>query len=338
VANFLQLIPDDRREALDVAAARSGRPPHLLEKDVWVVWALDVLFQSSFGKHLVFKGGTSLSKAFQIIRRFSEDIDITWDIRALAPELVGEGTEPLPQNPSQEKRWTKEIRKRLPLQIAEQIVPAIHAALAAQNLEADLLQEGERLYIRYPALTVGTGYVRPEILLEFGARSTGEPSDVRTVVADAAEFLPGLVFPIASPRTMRPERTFWEKSTAMHVYCAQGAFRGGNRFARHWHDITRLDAAGFVDAAIQDLELGRAVARHKAVFFQEKAADGSIIDYASAVSGQLQLIPSGEALRILETDYAQMIEDRLLPEDEAETFRRLLERCREVQDKANRSR
>ena len=263
---------------------------------------------------------------------------ITWDIRALAPELTGEGTEPLPQNPSQEKRWTKEIRKRLPLQIAEQIVPAIGAALAAQDLEADLLQESERFYIRYPALTAGTGYVRPEILLEFGARSTGEPSDVRSVVADAAGFLPGLVFPTASPRTMRPERTFWEKATAMHVYCAQGAFRGGNRFSRHWHDITRLDAAGFVDAAIQDPELRHAVARHKAVFFQEKTADGALISYASAVSGQLQLIPSGEALSILETDYTQMLEDRLLPDEEADTFRRLLERCQAVQGKANRSR
>lgn len=338
MANFLQLTPADRREALDVAAARSGRPPHLLEKDVWVVWALDVLFQASFGRQLVFKGGTSLSKAFRIIRRFSEDIDITWDIRALAPELAGEGAEPLPQNPSQEKRWTKEIRKRLPLQIAEQIVPAIHAALTAQNLEADLSQEGERLYIRYPALTAGTGYVRPDILLEFGARSTGEPSDVRSVVADAAGFLPGLVFPTASPRTMRPERTFWEKATAMHVYCAQGAFRGGNRFSRHWHDITRLDAAGFADAAIHDPELRHAVARHKAVFFQEKTADGALISYASAVSGQLQLIPSGEALSILETDYAQMLEDRLLPDEEADTFLRLLERCHAVQGKANRSR
>ena len=131
--DFLQLTPDDRREALAVAAARSGRPPHLLEKDVWVVWALDVLFQAPFGKHLVFKGGTSLSKAFRIIRRFSEDIDITWDIRALAPDLIDEGAEPLPRNPSQEKRWTKEIRKRLPPQITEQIVPAIRAALDAQH-------------------------------------------------------------------------------------------------------------------------------------------------------------------------------------------------------------
>nr|WP_241560126.1 nucleotidyl transferase AbiEii/AbiGii toxin family protein [Solirhodobacter olei] len=73
-----------------VAASASGRPEHLLEKDVWVVWALDVLFGTSIGKHLVFKGGTSLSKAYGAIRRFSEDVDLTYDIRALAPDLVGD--------------------------------------------------------------------------------------------------------------------------------------------------------------------------------------------------------------------------------------------------------
>lgn len=194
-----------------MAAAKSGRPLHLLEKDVWVVWALAVLFQVPFGDHLVFKGGPSLSKAFRIIRRFSEDIDITWDICALAPDLIGAGTEPLPRNLSQEKRWTKKIRKRLPFQIAEQIVPAIRAAVGDRHLDAELSQEGERLFIRYPVLTAGTGYVRSEILLEFGTRSTGKPHDIRTVASDAARFLPGPVFPTASPGTMRPERTLRRK-------------------------------------------------------------------------------------------------------------------------------
>ena len=85
---FLQLPPDERREALGVAAASSGRPMHLLDKDVWVVWVLEVLFQAPFATHLVFKGGSSLSKAYQIIRRFSEDVDLTYDIRVLAPDLV----------------------------------------------------------------------------------------------------------------------------------------------------------------------------------------------------------------------------------------------------------
>lgn len=111
---FLQLPLDERREALAVAAASSGRPMHLLDKDVWVVWVLEAIFQASFATHLVFKGGSSLSKAYQIIQRFSEDVDLTYDIRVLAPDLVGGDDEPLPPNRSQEKRWTKELRRRLP--------------------------------------------------------------------------------------------------------------------------------------------------------------------------------------------------------------------------------
>ena len=82
---FLQLSASDQREALAVAAAASGRPVHLLDKDVWLVWILNVLFRAPFGGHLVFKGGSSLSKGYQIIRRFSEDVDLIYDIRFLAP-------------------------------------------------------------------------------------------------------------------------------------------------------------------------------------------------------------------------------------------------------------
>lgn len=87
---FFALSPADRRDALEVAAARSGRAVHLLEKDVCVVWALNALFESDFAEHLVFKGGTSLSKAYQAIGRFSEDVDLTYDIRAIAPDLARE--------------------------------------------------------------------------------------------------------------------------------------------------------------------------------------------------------------------------------------------------------
>src|SRR5208282_5257791 len=94
---FLRLPMQDRREALSVAADRSGRPAHLLEKDVWVVWALAVLYGSPHGEHLVFKGGTSLSKAYRVIRRFSEDVDLTYDIRVIAPDLAGADGEALPK-------------------------------------------------------------------------------------------------------------------------------------------------------------------------------------------------------------------------------------------------
>jgi len=110
---FMRLSAGDRQEALAVAAA-AGRPIHLLEKDVWVVWSLEILFGTSFAEHLVFKGGTTLSKAYGVIRRFSEDVDITYDIRALAPDLAGTVDEPLPPNRSQEKRWTKRLGSGCP--------------------------------------------------------------------------------------------------------------------------------------------------------------------------------------------------------------------------------
>lgn len=109
---FLELTASDRRDVLGIAADKSGRPAHLLEKDAWVVWALSALYGSALGGHLVFKGGTSLSKAYGVIRRFSEDVDLTYDIRALAPDLVGDSGQALPRSRSEEKRWSSEVRKR----------------------------------------------------------------------------------------------------------------------------------------------------------------------------------------------------------------------------------
>lgn len=130
---FLSLSADARLEALQVAAGNSGRPIHLLEKDVWVVWALSVLFQSSLGEHLVFKGGTSLSKAYHAIGRFSEDVDLTYDIRALAPDLVGAAEEALPTTRAEERRWTDQIRKRLPAWVGGAALPIITSALALET-------------------------------------------------------------------------------------------------------------------------------------------------------------------------------------------------------------
>lgn len=101
---FFTLSAEDRREALRVAADRSGRPLHLLEKDIWVVWALQTLFGSVVGEHLVFKGGTSLSKAYGVIQRFSEDVDLTYDIRRLVHDLVGDGEAAHPFWPVQRGR------------------------------------------------------------------------------------------------------------------------------------------------------------------------------------------------------------------------------------------
>lgn len=331
---FLQLSVEDRREVLRVAADRSQRPAHLLEKDVWVVWSLSAIYESPLGDHLVFKGGTSLSKAYKAIRRFSEDVDLTHDIRALAADLVGTDDEPLPKTRSEEKRWSKEIRQRLHAWVAETVQPMLAAALTTEGLPATARADGEKLFIDYEAIATGSGYVAPTVMLEFGARSTGEPATVRDVVCDALGLVEGVVFPTAQPRVMYAERTFWEKVTAMHVFCLQERLRG-DRFSRHWHDVVKLDEAGIADASLKDRALAKAVARHKSMFFPEKTAGGSPVDYFAAVSGSLSLVPSGEAFKALEEDYARMVQARLLEED-AEPFDALMTRIGDIALRANR--
>ncbi len=332
---FLQLSKQDRCDALGVAADRSGRPTHLLEKDVWVVWALATLYAAPLGEHLVFKGGTSLSKAYHVIRRFSEDVDLTYDIRAIAPDLVGEDGEALPTTRSEEKRWSSEVRRRLPEWVANTVQPVIANAMATEGLAGTIHVEADRLFIDYEPTATGSGYVAPSVMLEFGARSTGEPASLRDVGCDAAGFVDGLIFPTARPRVMHAERTFWEKATAIHVFCLQERLRG-DRFARHWHDVARLDEAGLADSAIADRELASAVARHKSMFFAEKAADRTPIDYGAAVSGGLLLVPIGDGAKALGDDYARMIEDGLLLDD-AEPFDSLIERCAQIAERVNQA-
>jgi hypothetical protein len=333
---FISLPIGDRREALAVAGGRLRRPVHVLEKDVWVVWVIQTLFETSFSAHLAFKGGTSLSKAYGIIERFSEDVDLTYDIRALAPDLVGDANEPIPPTRSQQKRWTDEIRTRLPAWVARTVTPAVEQRLKAESLDARIIQEADRLIIEYEAITAHSSYLRPAVLLEFGARSTGEPTEACGISCDASTALPELAFPRAVPRVMRAERTFWEKATAMHVYCAQGRFRGGERFSRHWHDLARLHDAGIASQAIANRELAQRVARHKNAFFPERDSTGMWIDYVRSVTGELRLVPEGDALASLADDYERMVGDGLLLND-AEPFNELMSRCAAIEELANGS-
>mgnify|MGYP000953601016 FL=1 len=126
--HYFALSKEDQGEVLEQAREKTGRPTHLLEKDVWVVWTLRALFESTLAAVLTLKGGTSLSKAYRIIDRFSEDLDLTYDIRKLIADLTG-GEEFLPTSRSQAGKWTKAVRDRLPEWIASAVQPAIQDAL-----------------------------------------------------------------------------------------------------------------------------------------------------------------------------------------------------------------
>lgn len=332
---FFDLSRRDQREALEYGRAETGRPAHLLEKDVWVVWALYAL--SPLATDLTFKGGTSLSKVYRVIDRFSEDLDLTYDIRKLIPDLIGKGDD-LPTSRSQASKWTQAVRHRLPGWITQHVQPVIQAALVRERLDAHLElggREHDKLLLRYPALTQGTGYVTPVVTLEFGGRATGEPHQVFQVACDIAEHLAEVSFPTASPLVMSVSRTFWEKATAAHVFCAQGRIRG-ERYARHWHDLVAIARSPHFSAVIVDPKVPAAVARHKSCFFIEKDVDGQVIDYVAATTGHLKIVPEGEARAALARDYAAMREDEVMVGDSL-SFDELLEACTDLEARVNQA-
>ncbi len=330
---FRSLSTGDQRDALQVAAQKIGRIEHLVEKDVWVVSTLQALFESRFGGQLTFKGGTSLSKAYNAINRFSEDLDVTYDIRRIAHDFPGiETPEALPASRSQENRWTRDIRRRLVAWVSESVRSEVEANLTEMGLTAHVRSEEEKMYVEYEPLFDGYGYVSPRVLVEFGARSTGEPRHEFQIECDAAPHLPTVEFPTASAWVMSAERTFWEKATAMHVHCRQQRDRG-DRFSRHWYDLFRLDAAGYADAAISDRALAESVARHKSMFFRERDASGDWVDYLDAVRADLQLVPVGSTYDALAEDYDRMLAVGMLFDGEA--FEDVMAGCAAIQDKVN---
>lgn len=334
--SWFTLSRADQAEALEVAAGRTGRPPHLLEKDTWVVWTLSAIYESSLAEKLTFKGGTSLSKVYKIIDRFSEDIDLTYDIREVVPDLLRDGN-PIPASASQAKKITDRVRDRLPRWIEHEVRPILLSALQRDGLEANLSlasDEKEKLILLYEPIKFGTGYAASTIQLEFGARATGEPHQRHAVACDMAPAIHGIEFPTARPLVMAAERTFWEKATAAHVYCRQGRLRS-ERYSRHWYDLAAMANSGHAQAAIDDLALARSVAKHKSMFFAEKDAERNPIDYEAAVGTEIQLIPEGGALNVLEKDYTAMLEDGLLATHQP-SFADIISTCAELESLINR--
>jgi hypothetical protein len=192
----------------------------------------------------------------------------------------------------------------------------------------------ECIFIDYKPVAAASSYALPRVMLEFVARSTGAPANVHEIRCDIEEYIEEVSFPVAHPRVMELARIFWEKATAIHVYCAQGGTGLHDRFSRHLHDLMRLEEAGFIDHAIQARDIAEAVALHKSAFFIEKDSAGNRIDYTAAVRGGLCLVPEEQAKEALRTDYQRMVDDGLLMED-AEPFDHLIEACGKIQVKAN---
>jgi hypothetical protein len=308
---FLELTPESRGLAFQQVEAEMGLQAMSVEKDFWVCWTLRELFVlPGIGEHLTFKGGTSLSKAWGLIRRFSEDIDIIID-----KGVLGFGGSHAPDQATSRKK-TKVLNEALMDRCREWVQETLQPALrqrmettlgaAGWMLEVDPdMADGQCLLFHYPAVfsARAAGYLRPVVKIELGARSDDWPHETKALTPYVLEQFPQLdpqgSFPV---QVLAAERTFWEKACLLHEETFRPADKPRKlRMARHYYDLWCLIQGGIGASALADMELFVKVAAHREIYFR-----WSWVDYSTHRPGTFRLIPPPEHLPDWQADYAAM--------------------------------
>ena len=293
---------DERRLIFEAAAQKMALAPAVVEKDFWVCYALDHLFhQRGFAQSMVFKGGTSLSKAFSLIERFSEDIDLILDWR-----LLGYGAdEPWePRSNSAQERFKADSVERTNAFLASTFAPRLKETLSESlGIDASVRcgAEEETVYFDYPRSYESAGTL-DTIKLEIGPMAAWSPSEDATITPYAADVVPFGAELSTTVRTASPERTFWEKATILHQEANRPDAKAmPRRYSRHYYDMYRLGHSFVLERAIAQPDLLAQVVRFKEKFYRTPWAK-----LTDAKPGTLKLVPPRSRLTELSVDYSSM--------------------------------
>lgn len=300
---FATLPQEDRADALIVAAREKGMQPAIIEKDFWVCWTLDYLFgESTFRDSFAFKGGTSLSKGFDLIERFSEDIDLIFDWR-----ILGYRTDEPWEKRSNTKQdaFVRQINEDATSFLREKLMPEMQAYLDGQHIANASLRidsdDPQTLRFFYPQ-SFSDDSILQEIRLETGALAAWTPTTVAHISPYIAEEFPEtFAQPETSVLTVSPERTFWEKATILHKEAFRKNGRFPSRYSRHYYDLYRLAHSDVKTRALDDKGLLKSVVDFKMTFWRSNAAR-----YDLCVPGTLKLMPPKDSMPLVEQDYASM--------------------------------
>ena len=303
--NRIARLPEEQRsELFRNTADKMGLNDAIVEKDFWVCFALDYLFcQSPWKNALAFKGGTSLSKAYHLIQRFSEDIDLILDWRVLGLGL----NEPWEKRSgTKQEAFNKEANARAEVFLSNEFCPVIRKELsmALGNDARVYIDESNRqdVLFAYPT-SFSHSAILQVIRLEIGALAAWSPARMADVTSFAAQQYPDL-FERKSARalTVAPERTFWEKATILHHEAHRPEhLEMPMRYSRHYYDLFRLAQTPVKDYALADMDLLRRVVDFKTKFYPRKWAK-----YSEAVPETLRLLPPDYRVPALARDYESM--------------------------------
>ncbi len=325
--NYWNFSDAQKLIVLEQAATKVGLPVESVEKDLWVTAVLECVFSLPYADKFVFKGGTSLSKVWNRIERFSEDIDLAVDRGQFG--LEGDLT----------IRQIKKLRKASSLFVKEQVTADLKDQLDSSGLlkwcEIETEKEGEgdktypeprKIFVRYtPLVPITASYVKPVVMLEIGSRSLLEPFEYRSIdsLVNRATGIGTSTLEVKIP-TAVPEKTFLEKAFLLHELFSTDAGTRVDRKSRHLYDLEKMMDCDFAKSAITNDDLWNTIHHHRDVFTHMKE-----VDYSPDIRDRIILLPPANIRTAWETDYVAMRNTMIY--GESLPFEKLLNRMEELQ-------
>lgn len=319
----------DRQALFQNTAAKMGLPTAIIEKDFWVCYMLDYLFHHSGWKDkIAFKGGTSLSKAFGLIERFSEDIDLILDWRVLGYELNEPWQE---RSNTKQDIFNKEANARTEAFLRDKFLPSIKHDLQSdlQNIDCYIDNSDPQTVIFAYQNNFNDGSILPVIRLEIGALAAWTPAALKQIKPYAAQEYPKLfIQPSTEVLTVLPKRTFWEKATILHREANRPeSSKVPPRYSRHYYDLYKMAKSGVRQSALCDKEL-----LEKVVAFKDKFYRCTWAKYGEAKFGTIKLLPPTYNIGTYKADYAHM---QNMIFGEKPTFDYILSVLKQLEDEIN---
>ena len=303
--NYFSLNPVQQRQVIEQTAAKLNLPVQAIEKDLWVTAILQVLFTLPCAHGLVFKGGTSISKVWNAINRFSEDIDLAID-RSLF-DLDGELT----------KKQVKKLRKVSSMFVREELCGQLCEAIASTPLyglcEIEAQPDGvgdstypepRIIYVKYASqFSDKIDYILPVVKIEASARSLLEPTLNVAIKSLVDVALPSITTSLVDVevRTAVAEKTFLEKCFLLHELFSKGVAVSANRRSRHLYDLHMMMRKGIDKRAVSDDELWNTIHHHRSTL-----TSISGVDYTPDIRSRIVLTPPAECVEDWKSDYQAM--------------------------------
>ena len=309
--NWLNLPKNKQQELFKQLSVKTGIQPQAIEKDAWVTLVLRVIFSSQISEYLVFKGGTSLSKAYKLIQRFSEDIDL-----AISREYLGFQGELT-------KGQIRKLRRKSHDFVSNEMLNTLINEFKKQDIDRQLFnvevkntkisdQDPETIEIIYQSVFEELPYIEQKVLVEIGARSLLEPSEnkeIKSIIDEnyASAQFSEIAFTV---KTIRPEKTFLEKLILLHEEFSKPIEKiRYHRMSRHLYDIGEIITTEFGVEAFKDKELFKEIISHRKIFTPIKT-----VDYETLKIEDLKIIPPKEFYKKYENDYIEMQENMIYGE------------------------